>query len=247
MSKPFPLKWERDEKFYLTEQLEQHDNDEVLYEKVVKLYEEALAEQPDNPEYLYKYSLIFFRKAKKLLRKAAEQYERALKSPQLAAYDWLENKLHGDLIYTRAHLMENHKSIEFYKEKVKEDPTNPRSYTRLITCYQNADQNKEASLIVDTAIKLFPKDSAVHYFLGEVLSRQGKVEEALAAWERSIELDSTIIDGRFSRAFLLKREGRLQEAAEEWRKIILFLNEYEFNTDWPMQELDKLEAEMNKS
>lgn len=245
MSKPFPLKWERDEKYHLSEQLDQQ-YDEALYEKVVKLYEEALAEQPDHPEYLYQYSMILTRKAKRLLRKAAEQHERALQSPQLAAYDWLENKLHGDLIQARAHLLENHKSIEFYKKRLEADPTNPMNYSFLIICYQHADQNKEAALIVETALKLFPNDSSLQYFLGEVLSRQGKVEEALAAWERSNELDNTKIDGRFSRAFLLKREGRLQEAAEEWRKIILFLNEYEFNADWPKQELDKLEAEINK-
>lgn len=245
MSKPFPLKWERDEKYSLTEQLEQQ-YDDLLCEKVVKLYEEALVEQPDNPEYLYWYGYILGMKARKLMRKSAEQYEKALHSPRLPTYDWLEGLLHGNLIHARAQLLENHKSIEFYKKRLQSDPTDPRSYSFLINCYLKSDQTQEAKLTAETALKLFPNEAVLHYYSGEVLSRQGKVEEALEAWELSNELDANIIDGRFSRAFLLKREGRLQEAADEWGKIIMFLNLHDFNDVWPKQELEKLEAEIRK-
>jgi tetratricopeptide (TPR) repeat protein len=246
MSTSFPLKWERDEKYVLAEQLEVQ-YDESLYEKVTKLYEESLAEQPDNPEYLYWYGYILGIKARKLLRKSAEQLEKALQSPQLPNYHWLEGLLHGNLIHARAHLMENRKSIEFYKKRLQADPADPKGYSYLINCYLKADQTKEAHLTAETALKLFPDEAVLHYYSGEVLSRQGKVEEALEAWQLSNEMDPNIIDGRFSRAFMLKREGRLQEAAEEWKKIILFLNRHDFDDIQPKQELAKLEAEIGKA
>ncbi len=246
MSKPFPLKWERDEKYLLVEQLEQH-YDDSLCEKVTKLYEEALAEHPDNPEYLYWYGFILGMKARKLLRKSAEQYEKALHSPQLATYNWLEGMLHGNLIHVRAGLLENRKSIEFYKKRLQTDPADPKSYSFLINCYLKADQTKEAHLTAETALKLFPNKAVLHYYSGEVLARQGKVKEALEAWELSNELDANLIDGRFSRAFLLKREGRLGEAKEEWKKIILFLKEHDFDDVRPKEELEKLEAEIRKA
>ncbi len=92
---------------------------------------------------------------------------------------------------------------------------------------------------------IFTRQNVI-FMKGVVLSRQGKVEEALEAWELSNELDANLIDGRFSRAFLLKREGRLEEAKEEWKKIILFLNRHDFDDVWPKQELEKLEAEIRK-
>jgi hypothetical protein len=50
---------------------------------------------------------------------------------------------------------------------------------------------------------------------------------------------------RYSAAFLLEREGRLAEAADEWRFIVGWLEERgeAIHTDWPRRELHRLETQ----
>jgi len=50
-----------------------------------------------------------------------------------------------------------------------------------------------------------------------VRAATGDPDGALADWRRALELDSENISGAYSSAFLLEREGRLEEAAAAWR------------------------------
>ncbi len=49
---------------------------------------------------------------------------------------------------------------------------------------------------------------------------------------------------RYSAAFLLERQGRLAEAAGEWRFIISWMEERgdTINLNWPRRELHRLET-----
>jgi hypothetical protein len=65
-------------------------------------------------------------------------------------------------------------------------------------------------------------------------------KEVLQAWERSASLDPRLIDGRFSRAFLLEREHRLEEAVTEWGRIADFMERYGFHEDVAKRELERI-------
>ena len=136
--------------------------------------------------------------------------------------------------------MENHQSIQFYKERLKQVPHEPENYVYLIQCYLKSDQVSEAGKVIAAGLNLFPEHALLHYFNGEALSRQGKPEEALQAWEKSAELDPKLIDGRFSRAYLFERAKRYLEAAQEWRLIIAFMQKYEFQDEFPKRDLCRI-------
>jgi tetratricopeptide (TPR) repeat protein len=243
----FPLKWERDDKFKLLEQVE-NAYDESLWNEAVEQYKEALAKQPDHPEMLYHYGYLLELKAIRLLREAAACYEKGLASGLIdQGYAWLKGKLNAQLIRAQAHLLENMKSVEYYKQELSKRPDDPDVYCYLVQCYLHVDQAAEAQKVVEAGLKLFPRHAILHYYQGEICARMGRVEEALQSWERSANFDPQFIDGRFSRAFLFEREQRLEEAAEEWKKIIVFLDQHNFNADYPKQELVRIQQQLNSA
>jgi tetratricopeptide (TPR) repeat protein len=244
----FELKWEKDEKSSLIEQVERQ-YDEAHWTKAVQLYEEAMNVQPDNPEYLHRYGYLLEMKANQLLRQAAKCYQQGLESPQSQAqgsYAWIADKLHVQLIRVRGQLFENSTSIEFYKQQLHDSPDDPRFYCFLARCYLNVDQTYEAGQVIEAGKKLFPGHAMLAYYDGEVQSRLGEVDAALQSWEKSAVLDPQLIDGRFSRAYLLERERRLQECAQEWRLIAGFMTKFNLNDDFPKRELKRIEKQLIK-
>ncbi|WP_193726927.1 tetratricopeptide repeat protein [Paenibacillus guangzhouensis] len=241
----FHLQWERDRKFQLAENIQNH-YDETLWLEAVMLYQEALSQQPDNPEYLHAYGYLLELKANRLLREANACYRKGLESPSIQQnYAWMQGKLNAQLIRTHAQLLQHQESIAYYKKQLAATPHNPDHYSNLIQCYLQADQTQEAHQVMSAGLKLFASHPMITYYAGEIYARLGSSEKALAAWERSCVLDPQFIDGRYSRAFLFEREHRLEEAAEEWRHIIAFLDQYNFHQDEPQRELQRIEALLN--
>jgi predicted RNA polymerase sigma factor len=75
-----------------------------------------------------------------------------------------------------------------------------------------------------------------------MLAGTGHPDEALAAWQRALELETTSIGPHYSRAFLLERLGRVAEAEAEWEAIIAWSRERgnDLDTEWPQSELARL-------
>jgi tetratricopeptide (TPR) repeat protein len=94
-------------------------------------------------------------------------------------------------------------------------------------------------------LELLPGDAALVALRGEAKAGLAESEGALADWRRALELAPEDIGPLYGSAFLLEREGRLSEAAEAWRSIIAW-NEargYTLQSEWPKQELSRLETE----
>ncbi len=183
-----------------------------------------------------------------MLREAAKCYQKGIESDlSKEKYSWISDKLHAQLIQVRGQLFEAHKSIEFYKNQIGESPEEPKNYCFLVQCYLQVDQIHEAKKVFQAGIKLFPVHALLTYFGGEIHARFGHIEEALMAWEKSATLDPQLVDGRFSRAFLLEREQRLDDCAQEWKNIIEFMNKYGLNDDLPRCELDRIEKQMRNN
>jgi Flp pilus assembly protein TadD len=89
---------------------------------------------------------------------------------------------------------------------------------------------------------LAPADVFLLDVEASLLARTGHVEEALAAWQRALQLDADSIGPHYSRAFLLEREGRIADAKAEWEAIIAWSRERsnEQDTEWPLRELARL-------
>jgi tetratricopeptide (TPR) repeat protein len=93
----------------------------------------------------------------------------------------------------------------------------------------------------------FVVDAAVMIeFRGNVRAATGDPEAALADWRRALALNPDNLSPLYSSAFLLEREGRLQEAVGAWSFIIERCDAegWELTADWPRRELERLRGEL---
>ena len=71
----------------------------------------------------------------------------------------------------------------------------------------------------DRAARLEPNAPERPWFLGQLLSAEGRLQEAAQAYQAALHLDSSFVPARRELAFLAEREGRTGEAMAEWRHI----------------------------
>jgi tetratricopeptide (TPR) repeat protein len=117
-----------------------------------------------------------------------------------------------------------------------------REHRFLVHVYLRAHAYAKALDTVEAGLELSPNDPALIANRGEAKAGLGDPEGALADWRLALKLDIEDIGPLYSSAFLLEREGRLQEAVNAWRSIVNW-NEsrgFTLQAQWPKRELERL-------
>lgn len=214
-----------------------------LFDTLEKELTQLLKENPNDVQLIHSYGYIHECMGRNYLRKAEKIYETAVFNPNVKG----PVRIDGQLMLVRNALGKNKESIELYKKRVLEYPEDAAEYNYLALAYLYADQTAEAKKVIDTLEKVCGPEAIYNETAGTVYSRLGDTEKALELWDKSVVNEFTM-GGWFSRAFMFKDLGRLEEAAAEWRKIIKMLEEYHdpLSANWPKEELAKIEAELKK-
>ncbi len=71
----------------------------------------------------------------------------------------------------------------------------------------------------DRAARLEPHAPERPWFLGQLLSAEGRLHEAVQVYQAALRLDPSFVPARRELAFLAEREGRTAEAMADWRHI----------------------------
>jgi tetratricopeptide (TPR) repeat protein len=209
--------------------------DEAVYLKALPLYERA-ARNGTDPETLKDYGYLLECHARNLLRRAVQQYERAIElDPDF-------DKPRYQLISARAGLQEPELPIAEYEKKLEAAPDQIRWYRLLASAYLSAHEYERARNVVDRGLVLEPDDPLLIESRAESRAGTGDPEGALADWRRALDLDPDHIGPLYMSAFLLERIGRRQEAIDTWQAIIDWSRSrgYEIDTIWPTKELARL-------
>jgi tetratricopeptide (TPR) repeat protein len=199
------------------------------------LYEQALIEAP-SAQLLLEYGYLLECHARRELRQAVVQYRRAIE------FDPTMDKARYQLIHALAALFDTDEMTALYERRVADAPGDVREYRFLASAYAAAGRYERAWATVDTGLELDPDDRVLVAMRGEVKAGVGDLEGAIADWRYALELDNSDIGPLYSIAFLLEREGRLDEALEAWRSIVAWNEERNerLAAEYPMSELERV-------
>ncbi len=213
------------------------DEDDFIEAK--RLHEQALAEEQDA-QLLLDYGYLLYCHGAYAMRRAAEHYEHAIELDPDA------DKAHYQLIAAKAALGETDEVIALYEQRLAAAPEDIGRHRLLGSAYLAAHQPEQAARVIDSGLALDPDDKRLLGQRGEVRAATGDVDGALADWRLALDPEAHEIGSAYSSAFLLEREGRLEEAIEAWRYILEY-NEsrgYDLQAMWPRRELERLRARL---
>jgi tetratricopeptide (TPR) repeat protein len=215
--------------------------DEHFYDQAKQLYEQALERSPGDARLLREYGYLQECHGRYAIRAAAECYQHAIDA------DPQQDKSHLQLISALAALWDLDTVIPRYEQQVADAPGGPRGYRLLSAAYLGVGDYEKAIRTIRTGLEITLDDPALTELQGDVYAATGSPDDALASWHHAFTLapEDYGISMRYSAAFLLERQGRLAEAAGEWRFIIDWLEEHgeTIHIDWPRRELYRLESE----
>jgi tetratricopeptide (TPR) repeat protein len=213
-------------------------SDERDFSAATALYERALAEEGEDPRLLVEYGYLMECHGRNQLRRAAELYERAVELD--SGYD----KAHYQLISARAGLGELERTGRMYEQHLAGSPGDVRGHRFLAQAYLAAGAYETAHRVVEAGLELVPDDSPLLTARGEAKAGLGDVDGALADWRHAVDLYPENISGLYGSAFLLEREGRLEQAGEAWRAIAEWCQArgLALEAEWPKRELQRLLA-----
>ena len=77
-----------------------------------------------------------------------------------------------------------------YREALRRDPRLVNSYVGLAKIYQRAQKYQEALAAIDSADKLDPLRTDIHYVRGQILLHMGRKEEGRKELETSVRIDN---------------------------------------------------------
>jgi len=213
------------------------------YSTLKAIYEEKLAATPDDAELHLRYGYLLEGHARRQLRKAVAEYERAIElEPSRTA-------AHYHLINGRAGLLEPEIPIGIYERRLATSPDDLDSYRLLVTAYLAEHRYVDAQRVIDAGLALAPNDPTLIRTRGAVRAGTGDTEGALADWRHALELDPEDLSGVYGSAFLLERAGRPNEAIEQWRYIIDWSNRrgYSLDTEWPLNETERIQRKTSNA
>ncbi|TKB23223.1 tetratricopeptide repeat protein [Desulfopila sp. IMCC35006] len=125
----------------------------------------------------------------------------------------------GNLALASLGAKEPEKAVEFLTELLEIDPGNVQSVALLIG-FRYKDDYVGAETFVRQQIAKAPKDSRLYILLGELLERQKKDEEALAAYDKAQELSPDNSQSLLAAAKLLTRLGKNKEAMAKYEAMV---------------------------
>lgn len=188
--------------------------DDGNHEKVVELCERAVSAQPDDPALLITLGEACIKAGR--TRRAVEIFEllarRDPDSPMVFCY--LGNALVAAGEYDKAD--------EAYDKAVAIDPSEAhRFHSRRGTAYEQAGQYGRAERAVTRAVECRPDYPLYYSILGDILIKEGRLDEARERCERAVALDDGPGDAYYNRmAHSLAQAGYPVEAVAMYEKAI---------------------------
>jgi tetratricopeptide (TPR) repeat protein len=184
------------------------------YEKVVELCERAVSAQPDDPALLNTLGEACIKAGR--AQQAVEVFEllarREPDSPMVFCY----------LGNARVAAGQYEKADEAYGKAIAIEPSEAHTfYSRQGNAYEQAGQYRRAQKAARKALECCPDYPLYYSILGDIMIKEGKIDEARENYERAIMLDAGSGGAYYNRmAHSLEQAGYPAEAVATYEKAI---------------------------
>jgi tetratricopeptide (TPR) repeat protein len=103
------------------------------------------------------------------------------------------SKLHGDAVVHAGWLLKqagrSTEALDLVAKAAKLNPGHATFYLFMASIEEDAKRFTAASQVLQAAVKIFPEDEKMHFYLGSLLDRQGDVDGCLLEMERVLKLN----------------------------------------------------------
>ena len=111
-------------------------------------------------------------------------------------------------------------SKALYEKALAGHPSDPNIYLYLGRIYWNERDLANAERIFRLMVNSFPTSYAAHYFSGKVLADQGKYDEAIAEFNRSLELEPSLEETRFELISIYQKRKMNDDVVKTYKSIL---------------------------
>ena len=180
------------------------------YDAAIKTLNRVLVLRPDHEEARERLRVSF---ARKNILPRMEEIKRELRDdPQNAS-------LQAELGQSTTVWGMNAEAEQSYLKAVGLDPQNSDFHARLCVNYGEWGNYDKAVECYQALVKKEPHH--VYYMtLGDMYQKQGKLDEAIAAYRKSLEKKTTFVQSLYQLAFVYMTKGEPQNAIEPLRKML---------------------------
>jgi transcriptional regulator with XRE-family HTH domain len=220
---------------------ESKTNNMEIFHQADREYKKMFESGKYTDEDLGYYAYLIECHARYYLKVAEEYYIKSIElGSQLKEKSFYKNQRQYILFLSR--IGRSQESIEKYSKLILEEPDNPMHYSCLVAAYQNTGDLKNAIKVAETGLGLFPNNSILLAYAGDIYKQLMDYDNAKKCWERAWQLDQDLIDAQYSLACYYIENQLPEQAEKSLNKIIAWNNErgYEIENQWAESELKKL-------
>ena len=139
-------------------------------------------------------------------------------------------------------------SVARQLEIVNAGSNHSRDWDLLIEAYLMVDDIEQAKTWYLRAAEKFPADPMILGSGGDVYQKLKRYDEALACWDRALELDPDLYDCRYGKGFCYEEMGEYQKAYEVWADIAHRLEQdgFELEVEFPKELARKCREKLSR-
>jgi tetratricopeptide (TPR) repeat protein len=187
---------------------------EKNFKKLVKICEKAVGAQPEDVGLLSELGNAYLQSGK--ARKACDIYEKLIKieSDNPAYYCSWGKALFAAGLYTE--------SEHAYLKAGEIDSDQPDHYFfKIAVLFQNVQKHQDAERLLNKCITINSSNPLYYCSLGDSLIGQGQIQNALAVYEKAVEVDNSRSGAYYNRlGNSLMKAGNFSQAADAFHSAI---------------------------
>ncbi len=149
-------------------------------------------------------------------------------------------------IHLLSHMGRDDLNISRQEQAIRERPHDPWEYVLALGAYCYGQRYEQAEALFRAAVEKFPGQSELYVYGADACRHLGRMEEAIAILDSSLELDPDLFDARYAKGDCYEQMGDWARALEVWEELARLLEAKGFTieAEEPRRAAEKCRAKL---